>query len=91
LIRRVLQIFTNSTSRQPELDPTETAIRRGLKNAMDQTLRDPQAIAPIGLDPAAVSGSGGPSSMALLACIGLASGQYSSSSDGASGSPQATE
>jgi asparagine synthase (glutamine-hydrolysing) len=29
-------------------------IRRGLKNTMDQTLRDPQAIAPIGLDPAAV-------------------------------------
>ena len=29
-------------------------IRRGLKNAMDQTLRDPQAIALVGLDPGAV-------------------------------------
>src|SRR5882762_7922297 len=38
------------------LDPAlfERWIRRGLKDAMDQTLRDPQAIAPAGLDPAAV-------------------------------------
>ncbi len=34
--------------------PFDRWIRRGLKNAMDQTLRDPQAIAPVGLDPAAV-------------------------------------
>jgi asparagine synthase (glutamine-hydrolysing) len=34
--------------------PFDRWIRRGLKDAMDQTLRDPQAIAPIGLDPAAV-------------------------------------
>jgi len=34
--------------------PFDRWIRRGLKNAMDQTLRDPQAIAPTGLDPAAV-------------------------------------
>src|SRR5262245_24108749 len=35
--------------------PFDRWIRRGLKNAMDQTLRDPQAIAPAGLDPAAVA------------------------------------
>jgi asparagine synthase (glutamine-hydrolysing) len=34
--------------------PFDRWIRRGLKAAMDQTLRDPQAIAPVGLDPAAV-------------------------------------
>jgi asparagine synthase (glutamine-hydrolysing) len=34
--------------------PFNRWIRRGLKDAMDQTLRDPQAIAPAGLDPAAV-------------------------------------
>jgi asparagine synthase (glutamine-hydrolysing) len=34
--------------------PFDRWIRRGLKNAMDQTLRDPQAIAPAGLDPGAV-------------------------------------
>jgi asparagine synthase (glutamine-hydrolysing) len=34
--------------------PFDRWIRRGLKNAMDHTLRDPQAIAPVGLDPAAV-------------------------------------
>jgi asparagine synthase (glutamine-hydrolysing) len=34
--------------------PFDRWIRRGLKNAMDQTMRDPQAIAPAGLDPAAV-------------------------------------
>lgn len=34
--------------------PFDTWIRRGLKNAMDQTLRDPQLIAPVGLDPVAV-------------------------------------
>jgi asparagine synthase (glutamine-hydrolysing) len=34
--------------------PFDRWIRRGLKDAMDQTLRDPQAIAPIGLDPVAV-------------------------------------
>jgi asparagine synthase (glutamine-hydrolysing) len=34
--------------------PFDRWIRRGLKDAMDQTLRDPQAIAPTGLDPAAV-------------------------------------
>jgi asparagine synthase (glutamine-hydrolysing) len=34
--------------------PFDRWIRRGLKDAMDQTLRDPQAIAPVGLDPAAV-------------------------------------
>src|SRR6516225_3075075 len=36
--------------------PFNCWIRRGLKDAMDQTLRDPQAIAPVGLDPAAVEG-----------------------------------
>src|SRR5271167_485673 len=34
--------------------PFDRWIRRGLKHAMDQVLRDPQAIAPVGLDPAAV-------------------------------------
>jgi asparagine synthase (glutamine-hydrolysing) len=34
--------------------PFDRWIRRGLKNAMDQTMRDPQAIAPTGLNPAAV-------------------------------------
>jgi asparagine synthase (glutamine-hydrolysing) len=34
--------------------PFDRWIRRGLKNAMDQTLRDPQAIAPTGLNPEAV-------------------------------------
>jgi asparagine synthase (glutamine-hydrolysing) len=34
--------------------PFDRWIRRGLKHAMDQTLRDPQAIAPAGLNPAAV-------------------------------------
>jgi len=34
--------------------PFDRWIRRGLRNAMDQTLRDPQAIAPVGLDPSAV-------------------------------------
>jgi asparagine synthase (glutamine-hydrolysing) len=34
--------------------PFDSWIRRGLKNTMDQTLRDPQAITPAGLDPAAV-------------------------------------
>ena len=34
--------------------PFDHWIRRGLKGAMDETLRDPQAIAPVGLDPAAV-------------------------------------
>ncbi len=34
--------------------PFDRWIRRGLKNAMDQTLRDPQAISPVGLDAAAV-------------------------------------
>jgi asparagine synthase (glutamine-hydrolysing) len=34
--------------------PFDRWIRRGLKTAMDQTLRDPQAIAPTGLNPAAV-------------------------------------
>jgi asparagine synthase (glutamine-hydrolysing) len=34
--------------------PFDRWIRRGLKDAMDQTLRDPQAITPVGLDPAAV-------------------------------------
>jgi asparagine synthase (glutamine-hydrolysing) len=34
--------------------PFDRWIRRGLKDAMDCTLRDPQAIAPVGLDPAAV-------------------------------------
>jgi asparagine synthase (glutamine-hydrolysing) len=34
--------------------PFDRWIRRGLKDTMDQTLRDPQAIAPVGLDPAAV-------------------------------------
>jgi asparagine synthase (glutamine-hydrolysing) len=35
--------------------PFDRWIRRGLKDVMDQTLRDPQAVAPAGLDPAAVS------------------------------------
>ena len=35
--------------------PFDRWIRRGLKDAMDQTLRDPQAIAPVGLDPEAVA------------------------------------
>jgi len=34
--------------------PFDRWIRRGLKDAMDQTLRDPQAIAAVGLNPAAV-------------------------------------
>jgi asparagine synthase (glutamine-hydrolysing) len=34
--------------------PFDRWIQRGLKAAMDQTLRDPRAIAPVGLDPAAV-------------------------------------
>ncbi len=34
--------------------PFDRWIRRGLKGAMDQTLRDPQAIAPVGLNPVAV-------------------------------------
>ena len=34
--------------------PFDRWIRRGLKDAMDRTLRDPQAIAPAGLEPAAV-------------------------------------
>ena len=34
--------------------PFDRWIRRGLKDAMDQTLQDPQAIAPVGLDPVAV-------------------------------------
>jgi asparagine synthase (glutamine-hydrolysing) len=34
--------------------PFDRWIRRGLKDAMDQTLRDPQAVAPVGLNPAAV-------------------------------------
>lgn len=34
--------------------PFDRWIRRGLKSAMDQTLRDPQAIAPVGLNPVAV-------------------------------------
>jgi asparagine synthase (glutamine-hydrolysing) len=34
--------------------PFDRWIRRGLKGAMDETLRDPQAIAPVGLDPVAV-------------------------------------
>jgi asparagine synthase (glutamine-hydrolysing) len=34
--------------------PFDRWIRRGLKGAMDETLRDPQAIAPVGLNPVAV-------------------------------------
>ncbi len=34
--------------------PFDRWIRRGLKDTMDRTLRDPQAVAPVGLDPAAV-------------------------------------
>jgi asparagine synthase (glutamine-hydrolysing) len=34
--------------------PFDRWIRRGLKGVMDQTMRDPQAIAPVGLDPVAV-------------------------------------
>jgi asparagine synthase (glutamine-hydrolysing) len=34
--------------------PFDRWIRRGLKHAMDETLRDPQLIAPVGLQPAAV-------------------------------------
>jgi asparagine synthase (glutamine-hydrolysing) len=34
--------------------PFDRWIRRGLKDAMDRTLRDPQAVAPVGLDPLAV-------------------------------------
>src|SRR4029077_17208986 len=34
--------------------PFDRWIRRGLKKVMDQTLRDPQAIAPVGLEPTAV-------------------------------------
>ncbi|MHC1949243.1 asparagine synthase (glutamine-hydrolyzing) [Bradyrhizobium sp. UFLA06-06] len=34
--------------------PFDRWIRRGLKDAMDRTMRDPQAIAPTGLDPTAV-------------------------------------
>src|SRR5262249_3174068 len=35
--------------------PFDRWIRRGLKDVMDETLRDPQVIAPVGLDPAAVA------------------------------------
>ncbi|MGJ5203832.1 asparagine synthase (glutamine-hydrolyzing) [Bradyrhizobium sp. HKCCYLR20261] len=35
--------------------PLDRWIRRGLQDAMDQTLRDPQAVAPVGLQPAAVA------------------------------------
>jgi asparagine synthase (glutamine-hydrolysing) len=35
--------------------PFDRWIRRGLKDAMDATLRDPEAVAPVGLDPAAVA------------------------------------
>src|SRR5271166_3715965 len=34
--------------------PFDRWIRRGLKDAMDRTLRDPQLVAPVGLEPAAV-------------------------------------
>jgi asparagine synthase (glutamine-hydrolysing) len=34
--------------------PFDRWIRRGLKNAMDQTLRDPLLVGPVGLEPAAV-------------------------------------
>jgi asparagine synthase (glutamine-hydrolysing) len=34
--------------------PFDRWIRRGLKKAMDETLRDPQKVAPVGLDPAVV-------------------------------------
>jgi asparagine synthase (glutamine-hydrolysing) len=34
--------------------PFDRWIRRGLKSAIDQTLRDPQAVSAVGLDPAAV-------------------------------------
>jgi asparagine synthase (glutamine-hydrolysing) len=34
--------------------PFDRWIRRGLKGAMDQTLRDPQAIVPVGLNPVAI-------------------------------------
>jgi asparagine synthase (glutamine-hydrolysing) len=34
--------------------PFDRWIRRGLKGVMDQTMRDPQAIAPVGLDPVSV-------------------------------------
>ena len=34
--------------------PFDRWIRRGLKDAMDQTLRDPQATTPVGRDPLAV-------------------------------------
>jgi asparagine synthase (glutamine-hydrolysing) len=34
--------------------PFDRWIRRGLKDTIDRTLRDPQAVAPAGLDPAAV-------------------------------------
>jgi asparagine synthase (glutamine-hydrolysing) len=34
--------------------PFDRWIRRGLKDSMDETLRDPQAIAPVGLNPEAV-------------------------------------
>jgi asparagine synthase (glutamine-hydrolysing) len=34
--------------------PFDRWLRRGLKDAMDQTLRDPQAVTPVGLDPKAV-------------------------------------
>lgn len=34
--------------------PLDRWIRRGLQDAMDRTLRDPQAVAPVGLDPTAV-------------------------------------
>jgi hypothetical protein len=39
--------------------PFDRWIRRGLKDAMDETLRDPQAIAPAGLDPAACAALAG--------------------------------
>ena len=61
--------------------PFDRWIRRGLKDAMDQTLRDPQAIAPVGLDPLAVGRLWRAFLEGRPACIGRGSGRYTSSSD----------
>jgi hypothetical protein len=72
--------------------PFERWIRRGLKDAMDQTLRDPAGHR---LQPASTpqrwSGSGGPSSTGHLACISRGSGRYISSSDGATATASSDE
>ena len=63
--------------------PFDWWIRRGLKDAMDETLRDPQAIAPAGLDPVAVGRLWSAFLAGRPGCIGRGFGRYTCSSDGA--------